>query len=159
MCETADQARELRRQMRIRQPHRPVHELVVALACGFGAGWHAKGVSMAAAKAKAAQADTQAVIADVARQAQDLHAQQLAEQGKTAALNTDLTNIRVEASALDVEIAHAPLETPPPAAGKPAVCPDPVGAAEFLRLYNAAARGGAPAAASTTAGRVHDGGL
>lgn len=28
MCETADQARELRRQMRIRQPHRPVHELV-----------------------------------------------------------------------------------------------------------------------------------
>ncbi|CAM5590878.1 hypothetical protein [Rhodanobacter lindaniclasticus] len=132
---------------------------IALLVCGFGAGWHAKGVSVTAALAKAAQADSRAVVADVARQAQDLHAHAVAEQGKTAALNTKLTDIRVEASTLDVEIAHARLEPPPPAAGEPAVCADPVGGAEFLRLYNAAARGGAPAAASTAAGGVHGGGV
>lgn len=133
--------------------------LVVAFACGFGAGWHAKGVSVLAGETKAAQADTQTVVADVARQAQDLHGLAVAEQGKTAALNHDLADIRVEASTLDVEIAHARLEPPPPAAGEPAVCADPVGGAEFLRLYNAAARGGAAAAASTAAGGVHGGGV
>ena len=43
--------------------------VVVALAIGFAAGWHARGVSVAAGQTKTAHAETTAVVAGVTKQA------------------------------------------------------------------------------------------
>lgn len=126
---------------------------IALLAIGFGAGWHAKGVSVQAKQGKTAQADTKAVVADVKQQATAQHAQATAEQGKTLALDLEQHRIHANDLAIQLEIPHATFEPAPVAAGgEPVACPRAVGSPEFMRLYDAAARG-APAAASTAATR------
>lgn len=121
---------------------------IALLAIGFGAGWHAKGVSVQAKQGKTAQAETKAVVADVKQQATAQHDQAVAEQHKTLAVNVEQSTIREHESATKQEIEHAVFTPAPPA--NPVDCTDPGASAEWLRLYNAAAAGSpAPAAAST----------
>jgi len=134
--------------------------IVLALAIGFAFGWHAKGVSVEAGQTKTARAETQTVIAGVKQQAADQHAGQVAEQGKSIALGAEQVGIRATGDKLQQEIDRATFSLPTPAIvlAQPSVaaihCPDdPVGSDDFVRLYNAAARGADPAAAGTTGAR------
>ena len=63
--------------------------VVIALAIGFAAGWHAKGVSVAAGQTTTARAETQTVIAGVNKQATEQNARQVVEQGKSVAMDTE----------------------------------------------------------------------
>lgn len=123
---------------------------VVALMAGsFGVGWHAKGVSIDAGKAKSAQSETKAVVADVKQQATAQHATAVVEQGKTLGVAVEQSKIRDRESATKQEIEHATFQ---PARPSPAAvaCPDPGATPEFVRLYNAAARGEPAVAGSAT---------
>lgn len=131
--------------------------LVAALVVGFGIGWYAKGVSVKAGQATVARAETQAVVAGVTKQATEQHATQVAEQAKSVALTIDQTGIRAAAGKLQQEIDRAPFIGPNIVVATPAVlttCPDdPIGSADFERLYNAAASGADPAAAASASAR------
>lgn len=133
--------------------------VVLALALGFGAGWHAKGVSVTAGEAKTARAETQAVITGVTKQAADQHAGQVVEQGKSIALGAEQAGIRSTGDKLQQEIDRAPfiVTAPPIVIATPTAsisCPDdPVGSDDFVRLYDAAARGADPAVAASTTTR------
>jgi hypothetical protein len=125
--------------------------LIVALAIGFGAGWHAKSVSVAAGQAKAAHAETAVIVADVTKQATEQHAGQVAEQAKSVDLAGVQQSVRDAHVQIQEQISHA-VFVPyalPAAAGS---CPDVTGSDEWVRLYNAAAAG-SPAAAATTGAR------
>lgn len=132
---------------------------VLLLAIGFTGGWHAKGVSVAAAEMIAAHAETKAVVAGVNAQAAAQHVDQVKEQGKSIALGIDQAAIRATSDHLQQEIDRAKFNVKPPAIvlGATVVhvgCPDdPVGSDEFVRLYDAAARGDDPAAAASAATR------
>jgi hypothetical protein len=123
--------------------------LIVALAIGFGAGWHAKSVSVAAGQAKAAHAETAAIVADVTKQATDQHAGQVAEQGKSLDLAGVQQSVRDLHVQIQEQISHAVFVPYAMPAGA-ATCPDPAATAEFVRLYNSAAAGSADPAASTS---------
>jgi hypothetical protein len=133
--------------------------VVLALALGFAVGWHAKGVSVTAGQATTARAETQTVIAGVNKQAAEQHAGQVAEQGKSIALGAEQAGIRATGDKLQQEIDRAPFTITAPniIVATPAVsisCPDdPVGSDDFVRLYNAAARGADPATAGTAGAR------
>jgi hypothetical protein len=132
--------------------------VVIAAAAGFGTGWHAKGVSVAAGQTKTATAQTKAVIADVQKQDVAQHADALAQQAKTFDLNNQQDGIRTYGMSLQQEIDHA-VFLPYAVPGKPVMvtCPDPDATAEFVRLYNAAAAGQPSPAAAATTGGVHAG--
>lgn len=134
--------------------------VVVALAIGFAAGWHAKGVSVAAGQTKTARAETAAVVAGVAKQATEQHAGMVAEQGKSIALGIEQAGIRATGDKLQQEIDRASFSFPAPAivlapqAVATVRCPDdPVGSDDFVRLYDAAASGGDPAVAGSAGAR------
>lgn len=136
--------------------------LVLALAIGFAAGWHANGVSVTAGQVKTARAETTAVVAGVTKQAAEQHAAGVVEQGKSIALGAEQAGIRATGDKLQREIDRAPfiVTAPPiviatPSASSASIsCPDdPVGSDDFVRLYNAAARGADPATAGTTTTR------
>lgn len=133
--------------------------LVIALAIGFGIGWHAKDVSMTAGQAKTAHAETKTVIAGVNKQATEQHAAAVVEQGKSIALGNVQAGIRTTGDRLQAEIDRAPFKITAPniVIATPTLsisCPDdPVGSDDFMRLYNAAARGADPAAAAGTGAR------
>ncbi len=133
---------------------------VLLMMIGAAIGWHAKGISVQAAERTAAHAETQAVIAGVTTQAAAQHADQVKEQGKSLALGIDQAAIRATGDRLQQEIDRAKFPIQPPAVvlGATVVhvgCPDdPVGSAEFVRLYDAAAQGaGDPAAAASATAR------
>lgn len=127
--------------------------LVLALAIGFGIGWHTKGVSVTADQAKTARDETAAVVAGVTKQAAEQHAGAVVEQGKSIALGVERAGIRATGDKLQQEIdrAHFHVTTPNLIIATPNValsCPDdPVGSDDFVRLYNAAAHGADPAVA------------
>jgi hypothetical protein len=133
--------------------------VVLALVIGLGAGWHAKGVSVAAGQTKTARAETQVVITGVKQQADEQHEAQVAEQGKSIALGTEQAGIRATGDKLQQEIDRATFHVTAPniVVATPTMalrCPDdPVGSDDFVRLYNAAARGADPAAAASTSAR------
>lgn len=132
---------------------------VVLLVIGFASGWHAKGVSVAAGATKAAHAETQAVIASVNTQAAAQHVDQVKEQGKSIALGVDQAAIRATGDRLQQEIDRANFNVQPPSVVLGATMvhvgclDDPVGSTDFVRLYDAAARGDDPAAAASSAAR------
>lgn len=132
---------------------------IVAIALGFGIGWHAKGVSVTAGQAKTARAETAAVVDGVNKQAAEQHAGQVVEQGKSIALGAEQTGIRAAGDKLQQEIDRAPFHVTAPniVIATPTValsCPDdPVGSDDFVRLYDAAARGADSAAAGSAAAR------
>jgi len=132
---------------------------VLALALGFTSGWHTKGVSVAAGQTKTAHAETQTVITSVKQQADEQHKAQVAEQGKSIALGTEQAGIRATGDKLQQEIDRATFRVTAPniVVATPTMalrCPDdPVGSDDFVRLYNAAARGADPAAAASTSAR------
>jgi hypothetical protein len=123
------------------------------LLVGFGAGWHEKGVHVAAGETKAAKADVQAVTANFQAQGQK-QAQTLAkEQDKSIALATAQQLTRATSATIQLEIRDAEFTPVPPAAGDS--CADPAASPEWVQLYNAAAAGHPTTAASTSAGGVH----
>jgi hypothetical protein len=132
---------------------------VLLLAIGCAAGWRAKGVSVAAGQTATARAETQAVVTGVNKQAAAQHADQVAEQGKSVALGAEQAGIRATGDKLQQEIDRAPftITVPNITIATPATsisCPDdPVGSDDFVRLYNAAARGADPAAAGSAGAR------
>ena len=132
---------------------------VLAVVIGFGFGWHAKGVSVESGQVKTARAETQTVITGVKQQADEQHKAQVAEQGKSIALGTEQAGIRATGDKLQQEIDRATFHVTAPniTIATPTValsCPDdPVGSDDFVRLYNAAARGADPAAAASTGAR------
>ena len=133
--------------------------IVLALVIGLAGGWHAKGVSVAAGQTKTARAETQAVITGVKQQADEQHKAQVAEQGKSIALGTEQAGIRATGDKLQQEIDRATFHVTAPniVVTTPTValrCPDdPVGSDDFVRLYDAAARGADPAAAASAGAR------
>lgn len=138
------------------------YEVLAAIALAilsFGIGWHAKSVSVDASAMHAAQAETKAVVADVTKQGEAQHAAAVAEQGHTIALGIEKVAIRSGADTIQSEINRAQFTVSAPviALGPTTIasaCPDdPVGSDEFVRLYNAAAKGADSTAAAAAAAR------
>jgi hypothetical protein len=133
--------------------------IILALAIGLACGWHAKGVSVEAAQTKTARAETQTVVTGVNKQATEQHSAAMVEQGNSIALGIDQAGIRATGDKLQQEIDRAPFTITAPniIVATPAVsirCPDdPVGSDDFVRLYDTAASGADPAAASTAGAR------
>lgn len=119
---------------------------------GFATGWHAKGVSVTAGEVKTANTTITTITDSVNKQAAAQSARLTAEQGKSLALDLEKNRIHAAGEVIQLEISNAQFNPPPLDAGNhPVVCPDVTGSAEFVRLYNAAARGSPAASASATA--------
>jgi hypothetical protein len=125
---------------------------IVLTTGGFATGWHAKGVSVKAGQVTLANKTITTITDGVNKQAAAQNAQLTAEQGKSLALDIEKNRIHAAGVSIQLEIADAQFNPPALDAGNhPVVCPDVTGSAEFVRLYNAAARGSPAAAASTRA--------
>lgn len=127
---------------------------VLACVIGFALGmltehqWRAGKDAVAAAKV--ADAQVLAIDASVRKQADQLSRRMAAEQVRSVALLTDQRAREQNVNAIRVEISHAVFLSPPDARG----CTDPLGSAEFERLYDAARQaGGNPATAGSAATR------
>ena len=126
---------------------------IALLVAGFGAGWHAKAVSVTAGQVKASNQTIAAITDSVTRQAAAQSAQLAGEQAKSVALDIAQRRIAAGGVSIQLEISHAQFEPAPPAAGaEHAACPRATASPEFMRLYDAAA-GGSPAAAAGAAAR------
>lgn len=129
--------------------------LLIALALlliGFGAGWQVSAWRMKAGQADTAQARADAITNSVTTQITQRQGELQREQDATAGLLAHSRLIRAGSADIRLEITHANFTVPPPP-GVVASCPDPVGSAEFARLYARAARGGDPAATGGTSTR------
>jgi hypothetical protein len=125
---------------------------VALLVVGFAAGWHAKGVSVAAGETKVAQAEVQQISDSVAKQATALQKRLQDEQDKSLGLAIAQQQLRTAGNGIRLEIADAHF-TPTPVADGACPADDPVGSDEFVRLYNRAAKGGGAAATGAAAAR------
>jgi len=115
--------------------------LGIALVCGgFAAGWHWKGVSVDAASARGDRQALTDLTADVNQQISHNTAQLQAQQDESAQLIAQQRLVRSNGADIRLEISHA-VFTPAEPLGIAASCPDPSGSAEFVRLYDAAAKG------------------
>lgn len=123
---------------------------IALLAMGFGGGWHAKGVSVAAGQTKTAKAETVAVVADVKKQVATQQVAAKVEQGKSQALAADQQSLRDHGAAIQQEIDHVVFVYPKPKPDAGIQCPNPLGTTEFVRLYDSAARGKPEAAGPVT---------
>lgn len=120
---------------------------------GFATGWHAKGVSVKAGEVTLANKTITSINDGVNKQAAAQSAQLTAEQGKSLALQVEQNRIHAAGQTIQLEIADAQFNPAPLGAGDhPVGCPDVTGSAEFVRLYNASARG-SPATATSASAR------
>jgi hypothetical protein len=125
---------------------------VALLVTGFGAGWHAKGVSVTADQVKASNQTIAAITDSVTRQAAAQSAEMAGEQAKSLALDIERRRLASTGFNIQLEISHAQFDPAPPAAGAaPMVCPRATASPEFMRLYDAAAAGSPATAASASA--------
>lgn len=115
--------------------------LIVALALAFGAGWHAKGISVAAATAKSDHQALSDMATDVNHQIIAQTAKLQEQQDASARFFAQQRLLLGQGADIRLEIEHA-VFTPDAPLGIAPACPDPAGTAEFERLYNAAAKGG-----------------
>lgn len=122
--------------------------LVGLVAAAFGAGWHAKSVSVEAATARGAQQELKQVTTDFSQQITDHTAKLQEQQDQSASLFAQQQMVRAAGADIRLEITDA-VFTPATTSGSAPACPDPSGSAEFERLYAAAAKGGDPAHSGT----------
>lgn len=120
---------------------------VIGLALGMLAEHHWRAGKDAVAAAKVADQQLLAIQSSVTSQADRLQRQLAVEQDHTAALLADQRARARAAVSLHMEISNAVFISPPDAHG----CTDPLGSAEFERLYEAARQAGGTSASAGSA--------
>ena len=91
--------------------------VVVAAVMGFGAGWHAKGVSVTAGQVKESQQAMREITRSVAEQSEKQQADMREEQTKSVALAAELAMVRAAGADIRLEIDHAAFRPTPLVAG------------------------------------------
>ncbi len=123
---------------------------VIGLALGMLVEHHWRAGKDAVAAAKVADEQVLAIDASVRTQADHLSHRMAEEQERSVALLADQRARAQNVNAIRVEISHAAFLSQPDAHG----CTDPLGSAEFERLYEAARQaGGVPASSGSAAAR------
>jgi hypothetical protein len=108
------------------------------LVAGFLSGWYEKGVHVRASQAKDAVHQVEEITDSVNKQAMALQNRLQREQDASVALLAKQQATRAASADIRLEITHADLSMPSVPGVAPS-CPDPVGSAEFARLYQRAA--------------------